>query len=1565
MAFVRDNSAADRVKGSRTGVHPRVGGDLILEPDDLLEGIGEFLEVDPTGEPVGWDLGQIEEEDGLHVYVGLSPSTTMRQTHSPVAPTRASHLVNYAITDGPPPPDQTSPLIAKRVRPQAPLVQEMLATRIGYPPSTEISPHWYAWAVIENGRIAQQSPPVPFYLENGQSARVELPTRDMIGGRSKVAILMAEPGTSRPTRPGPMRVQRVVDLRFYALPYYELTGPYNYDGRPVDPTVNETTLPNAPAPRARRIGGDYGARHAHYQAMIVWTDANGETAIGQISDTKTIYRSERYTVRDKDGKITFAAGEGKISVTRPAAPKGATGWKLFLYMVPIDTPADFSAGWRRVEDKFSGLGGQSPFPLSTRTISTAGWSGDEQYYAQNDSIVCVDEAPPTLNTTGVPPAEDQPATPEAFGPARPEADTYWVRVTEVVQGIESLPSQAVRVDIDADEVFSVIFMRSKNLLPNTSYIETDSAGYPLHWVLGKTGGYADVIEGELVLGTSASTAGTTPDATSIPVPVDPTKPHYATLDFGVREPQTGAQAGSVEAVLRQTLSTGATVDTVLAARSLAGDFEEQIEIAAAGGISPALNTQAITAQLIYRITGATKNLQAKIRHSVVKNHKHNNRRPRRRRKPPKPPVRPGKIRIQDPPEPPWAPDANPITPPDRPLSAGTVLQVLDSDVALPAGFTTVTDGGAVLTRDAAAALGGSASGIKIAKSVAGGFGVANLQKTFGPPAGMQERHAIGTFLKNRLAVAPVNGRLRLHPLCIPSDADAFGWFEAANTQEIVELTIDEKPLQSGATSLTLGTATFAPAVAGVKAVRDLTVSTNPTAPGVVTILLDGAKTNVPAGGAQHEFNFTTAALPSTAGYISLTVAGTKRSIKVAPSLTRVQIAQRVANAGWPGYDVTRTGATVYFKARLPGPRSAPVYSAGTTRMSATIRTTAVGSAETAAEFASRIRAANFPGWTTSTGATSNVVKFTAVQAGPKGGLSISANTTGASFTAAQTTAGTIDSAETFAATIAAATYAGWTTSRTGAVVTFTATTSGVRQRSSYRPLSTGAAGTIRTLQQGSDTAVSAHAKHASGEIVSKKIMEGISPTTVFNTDITVSGAGTDRAVLSYWGSFDNAPLELLARFEDVDLTGFPAGSVRVGVSSETNSTATWELHVDEGKVTSHGTSYYRDHNAFGKWLPQVFCYTEPGQPVRNDLFLQNGRAAVLPGLTYTLSMFVRATVDSATPLRPLVVFAHPSGADAAGKVIEIGDVTNSAGLTGTQPWREYSLTFTVPENCYLVTLGSRSIGAATVAVQEAVLSPGNAAKRTGLYQTNGQYIATYDLRTPKARKQLAFWTRKRISLGATVDTPSAASTFTTSYRSTAPMTQDPTQPNTILWSAWTSDPAAVPDKEFVQVRVDLAGNGRETPALRIKSPFAEYLLMFGQKRLSVLLKPDGTELPGGSAFSVLNEWAMLSPEGRRLLPSGRLHDEPSLFPPVGHLPESELVLFSAEAVRLLQERWRDPWIAEIHGLDDITLKLSARPVFKRESVRVEDDPDGGRHSIWKAQLAPCEVTRAVRLPRPG
>ncbi len=536
----------------------------------------------------------------------------------------------------------------------------------------------------------------------------------------------------------------------------------------------------------------------------------------------------------------------------------------------------------------------------------------------------------------------------------------------------------------------------------------------------------------------------------------------------------------------------------------------------------------------------------------------------------------------------------------------------------------------------------------------------------------------------------------------------------------------------------------------------------------------------------------------------------------------------------------------------------------------------------------------------------------------------------------------------------------WTVSGEGNVARFEHTSPGVRQRATYYAGLSGVRGQVKTVRQGTGADLTLRVRQSDGSIEQRRVLVGLTPTTNVNLDLSHGGAGTERGVVMAWGSFGVAPLDLIGRFEDLDLRKYPGGVLRFGVIEESLAGLTWDVHVDDVQVTNRGLSGFEEHDVFGRSLGQVVGSYHPSQPIRQDLLLQQDWErhgfAVVPGQTYVLAVQARADNPTAVPARLAVAYA----VSMRGGILEVADATQG-GVLGQAGWSDFvSLPYVAPQDCYKVVIGSRDVGAGEYILQRVVNSPGSTPKRTGKYATAGSYDATYDLQTPNAHSSAsAEWARVRRRLDAPVRVPTAstglpAGSVVVSYRS-GPTSLGP-------FSAAVTDPALVPEGKIVRVGFEMSGNVYSTPAILPGSPHVEYLARtVPSVALRMLLDANRGELPGGAVFTRLEDWASIPSEGRTRLPSGKLHDDPTLFEKVGELPPSELYLFDPKTAKHLRSNWRDLYVVEADG-EALTVKLSAPPEMER--LDVSRPPEFGApfvHAIYVVQLPACEVIGAVPL----
>lgn len=274
-----------------------------------------------------------------------------------------------------------------------------------------------------------------------------------------------------------------------------------------------------------------------------------------------------------------------------------------------------------------------------------------------------------------------------------------MRVTDVLEnGTESVASDAVPIDLGADDILRIVFADPSNRFANPNFVERTPDGLPLDFQVVVTGCFARTEGEDFVLGTNGAQTGTTPSFATDSIAVDPTDSTPIESEFTLAEPESGTLAGRIEVIVREYNAAGLTSDTVLFTATAPGDYEIEQTMAAYGTIGALLAWKADTvrAELIERFAGASKNLAVHARWVGLREHNHKPRRAHRggpERLATAPPNVP-QTSVADPPEPPSSPEAYPVPYPDRPLSSGVVLEDIDFETAgvIPSGWTSQVDG---------------------------------------------------------------------------------------------------------------------------------------------------------------------------------------------------------------------------------------------------------------------------------------------------------------------------------------------------------------------------------------------------------------------------------------------------------------------------------------------------------------------------------------------------------------------------------------------------------------------------------------------------------------------------------------------------------------------------------------------------------------------------------------------------------------------------------------------------------------------------------------------------------
>lgn len=1577
---------SERAKAQPVQVHPRVGGDLILEPDDILEGQGNFTVVEDDGTPEGFDLGNVEQVDGHHVYEGYSALEVTRQTTAVVE--KASVILKNEHVEGDPLPDVRD--TAKIPPAPKPTIKKVAAERIGFPASTEEKPIWYAWTRMRGRNHTKLSPPVAC-TPNGTGQGIELPLPETRRDE-RIGLWLTEPGTSSSQRPRNFYLQAIINTGRVQSTTYKLNGPFNY-GLKKEPTRNETKIqPPGGNVRLKRQLQQTAARANTFIARITAAEETDrdlgeekETLPGRASNELTIKKDKKWDDKKPQGTNVYIdfgasepAGNGALYIYRPSLPAGSVGWYAYLI---------FDGESHRVYDKRNGIGLTRPIPASWRSIRTPGaWTGSEKW-GQDDNVIVKSHELPTTNGTG---SEDPDAAPEPgqpFGAVGPAPGKRYYRVTDTVKSKESLPSPAVALNLAAGQVPRIVFGSHSNKIPNEAYTETDPDNLPMDRTVVAPIGAAYVDDQTMVIETLVGNEALVHREETNWVEIDTALSGSFESEFALETPRVNQPQGKIESVLQERDALGNITETLMysADATEIGNHEAIVEI------QPWTWTQGTTlAKVIHRfvadITTGIHNLVLRILRITLRDHRN---RPWPKCLPRIPgipgfpdfPLLPrlflpkpvwssppgGQVTLCTPPKRPDPPRPiptvlRPVPRPDRPLSNGTVLEDLqgfEGTPGIPADWTINQPNpvGTEIRVDPAAAITG-AQGLYLKDNSTDLATDVSISKTF-----TDKIHSLGLGGQYRFDQIAGSGKLDLHEIRNQS-GDRNAWLELISQSETASLKITSPPELPGSVSLTLDAQKKSIAATTIRQVEELQITQPPTSFGTISIGLGGQQTDIQTGG-QEDTRVLNVQTPRANGQVQLIIDGVTRSIPAYKGDSSRNLAERIRRTPIDGWRVTGLSNQIVLRALNPGPKTF-IYQRDTSGTPATLENPTIGSNETALELADRIRATRFNGWiVTGSGTT---VTFTAARAGSRPAPSVDTRDTGAVATMTTTTAGSQETNDSLAAKIRATTFAGWNLSGSGNEVVITAINSGDRWDPHFHPEGTQTAAELEVTEQGADLSLIACARAGYGaevaDIRRRTIATGIDPTDILDIDQAISGAGTEHAIVTTWLALNGGAKKHVARFEDLDLSeGGTAlqGSYTgyLGVTAESSALMTWTIHMDNPKITDRGSQYHHDHDYLGATINQVAGYFVPGQPFRDDLMLQpergeieqgaeGKRIATMAGQPYMLSAWVRHRDVKGTQ-KPLFLTA----VDINGEKKELGCLTG--GITGDSDWTEYNFPYTPEIGFYELQIASKNIGGGSIVIQEIVDSPGVVPKRTALYAASGSSITTIRRGSIPVPNNILMERERRL-LETEANTSEAEGTaIDVLYRSTI-------DPLNSLWSPWVADPALVPDNEYVEISTALSGTGLNTPILLSGSPALHYAMTLGDFTIATLTRENGSEFEGGAVFGTLEESANIENVGIREMPDGRV-DYKHLFPAREQTPPSVVWVFTNQARRYIEENWHKELLRiEAWGSANY-VKLRAQPIFERgPMIGAPGSSSQDSFYIYSAKLSQAQIERTEVLP---
>lgn len=1528
-------------------MHPRLtedGAEVILRPDDLLEGKGNFLRVDAAGDPEGFKLVRLPRIVSRDVFVGSTPNATTKQNPLPVPVYEGGYLITGPLVEGEKQPDDL--LIAPLSRPLAPMIKVRPADVVGYPESTPEHPYWLALTNYRDGKHTPLGPPVQLPpLAQGQSFVVGAPD-SVTTGTTHLGWWLSVPGAGTPSATGEMRLQKLTPVAT-TVGLVSFTGPYTYATDA--PSNTGLRAPSAPETKLGRDG--FPCRIGLTPFRVTAANEIGESlpsATGSVS----VAADPRYN--DEEGNPQ--AGAGRIRVNIIGLPPEAKGYYLYALV---------ENSWQRVYNKLTGEGNSKPFPVGQKQILTGLWSGSEELGKDDLMLIGGGGNLPVENTSALTPPDSPPEIPTISGSLRPGPGRYFARQRDRSEADDESPlSDPAWVDIGENEVMEVVFSNPVNQLPNATFVHQGADGYPLGYTV--TGSGVDLDNGELIMNGSGNGI-----VVSDTVSINSREQWSVGSFLKVALPQAGAFTGSFEMVLRELSATGVQTDTVLDTFTALGEYEHHTAVSpvGSGGILE-WDSDTISAQLVYRFSGTSK-MQVRISRQLLNDYIYSFRRrdtssangPANTNPPPGTTADPtGAISIEPPPTPPTSPELEDQSPPDRPTSAGEILD-------------TQTFGGSVpWTSDVTGSTLTTSSGKLVASKTGPGTARANIYQSFPPETGLADRHSLGVAANGiTIPVLPSNGSITLLELRTP-DGVRYGWVDVDTRREVAKLRIDKPPTSSGNISTTLdegSPTTRTTAVVATREVSSIQVDEDPALDGQVSVSVGDTTRTIPvriaATGVHETVQVEITRSAAAFGVASIELHNSLLShpnsyvsAYIWPGDSPNEIANKLraypsTTPSWAGEEWTISGQGRYVvltaKVARPTPGGHRFYP-NQTHADANVSTLTSGVSEVigdnASSIATKIRAESFPGFQVD--GTGSSVDIEALEPGPKPATSYDSGATGANATVTTVTPGTQDSIDEVADNIVT-TYAGntfFSVTRSGTLLTISALSDGAKQDAAFSPGTTGVEGQIATTIQGSSDIV-VYAKDQFGVTRQRRLFTGVNTSTIYNIGIAGSGGGyllsgnPSKAAIQVWASTASAPKTLKGLFEDVDLGGYPAGMVATGVTGESSTSLTWEVRIDEVKVTDKGETYYRYHDYYGDLLNQLYFSHPPSLLLSEGLGVRELRMAVLPNTEYAMEALGRWNGFADFTESLYLYCVAPNGS-----LYPIGDLSGP-GIKGTRDWDTVRRTFTVPSGYNELLLESKTISGGELVIQELAFSKGATVSRSPFYAESGSYISTLNIETPKMRPN-ALWTRERRHLAADIFTPDGTST-TVTYRARNTSSE--------VYGSPVSDPSTLEQKNQIRVDILAYSDGLDTPVVLPGSPNVEYVVLLEARPVGTLLRGDRTELRGGAFFVNIDRYAEPPEVIYQALP-GRRFVRFAVYPPVGNQPAFELQCFTPEAKAFLEnESGLEDLVIEAWG-KILTIRLSGPVALSNQTPELEL---GGQIYGWYVGTLPeAQVIDIRNLP---
>lgn len=401
---------------------------------------------------------------------------------------------------------------------------------------------------------------------------------------------------------------------------------------------------------------------------------------------------------------------------------------------------------------------------------------------------------------------------------------------------------------------------------------------------------------------------------------------------------------------------------------------------------------------------------------------------------------------------------------------------------------------------------------------------------------------------------------------------------------------------------------------------------------------------------------------------------------------------------------------------------------------------------------------------------------------------------------------------------------------------------------------------------------------------SVELMPDIHDSDELEVELLAMDAGSGSGTLRGWARKYSRDMRWTQQMTTTLWTSKSAQRIDVQAEPISGITTPWEMHFDRIDVLQR-------EQVTPLTLGQIHLFFPRNSPIRDDVGLKFDPLPIVPGLPFRVSSKMRwaGVEDANNPNYAAQPFAAVVRNNRGGE-IDISDLWTP--ISGSSGWVEYQMNepYTPPHGYHELVMGSRQIGAGEFVFQRIAMSYGTQVNRSPGYVKYGRLRAHLDTWTPDYQVGgfPSIWLEADEGIGAQPDGTSNNS----QYRSANGETPE-------NWSSRQTDPSKISPRRWLEIVIELFGDGAKSPTIQFGGPKIIYAKPYG-----TLCWEDGSEISGGTVIRNVQDPTTASEYTGEWTEGGFLSVLPAT-PEVNKIAPFNVLCITDKGARELKERSAD------------------------------------------------------------